>query len=150
VFSGRFEHAIDDKGRVSIPARFREVLERNNHERLFITNWYGAEGEPCLELYPPNLWQELLDKAANQPRFSANMQTFEVFFIGGAHEVPVDRQGRILIPSLLREFAGLYRDVLFSAVRDHFQLWDKARLEKVLKTSQERIRDPQFFEKLNF
>ena len=73
------------------------------------------------------------------------MQTFETFFIGGAHEVPVDRQGRILIPTNLREFAHLDREATFSARQDHFQLWDKKTLEKVLKANEEKILQPDFF-----
>ena len=69
-------------------------------------------------------------------------------FIGGAHEVPVDRQGRILIPTNLRDYAKLDREVTFSARQDHFQLWDKQTLGKVLKATEEKIIDPEFFTKL--
>ena len=100
MFSGRFDHAIDEKGRVSIPARFREVLQREGHDRLFITNFFYTR-ERCLELYPP------------------------------------------------REWAGLARDVTFSARRDHFQLWDRQVLERVLRATEEEVQDPAFFEKLN-
>jgi MraZ protein len=76
------------------------------------------------------------------------VQAFETFFIGGAHEVPVDRQGRILIPTNLRDFAKLDREVTFSAMQDHFQLWDRQTLGRVLKATEEKILDPEFFAKL--
>ena len=76
------------------------------------------------------------------------VQVFETLIIGGAHEVPVDRQGRILIPPKLREYAALDREVTFSARQDHFQLWDRQILEKVLKATEEKIMDPEFFSKL--
>jgi MraZ protein len=147
VFSGRFDHSIDEKGRVSIPAKFREVLERENHDRLYITNFPFA-GERCLALYPPSQWDALNEQLRTKPRFDPAVQSFETFFIGGAHEVPVDRQGRILIPTNLREYAKLDREVTFSARRDHFQLWDKKVIEKVLKASEEKLLDPEFFTKL--
>lgn len=148
MFSGRFDHAIDEKGRVSIPARFREVLQREGHERLFITNFFYTR-ERCLELYPPREWDAVVAKFASRGQFDPTLQKFETFFISGAQEVPVDRQGRILIPAKLREWAGLAREVTFSARRDHFQLWDKQVLERVLRATEEEIQDPAFFEKLN-
>ncbi len=147
MFSGRFDHAIDDKGRVSIPARFREVLQREGHDRLFVTNSYH-ERERCLEVYPPGGWEQFLQKVATHNRFDPDMQKFETFYIGGAFEIPVDRQGRILIPPRLREFAALTREVTFSAVRDHFQLWDKGTLERVLRASESDLQDPEFYKKL--
>ena len=147
MFTGRFDHSIDEKGRVSIPARFREVLQRENHDRLYITNFPYA-GERCLALYPPSQWDQLNAHLQTKPRFDPQVQAFETLIIGGAHEVSVDRQGRILIPTNLRVFAKLDRDVTFSARQDHFQLWDKQILEKVLKATEEKIMDPEFFTKL--
>jgi MraZ protein len=147
VFSGRFDHSIDEKGRVSIPARFREVLQRENHDRLYITN-FPHEGERCLALYPPSQWDALNAKLQAKPRFDPQVQVFETLIIGGAHEVPVDKQGRILIPTNLREYAKLDREGTFSARQDHFQLWDKKILAKVLKATEEKIMDPEFFAKL--
>ncbi len=145
--AGRFDHAIDEKGRVSIPARFREILQRENHDRLYITN-FPYENERCLALYPPSQWDTLNANLRSKPRFDPRVQAFETFFIGGAHEVPVDRQGRILIPTNLRDFAKLDREVTFSAMQDHFQLWDRQTLGKVLKATEEKILDPEFFAKL--
>ncbi len=148
MFSGRFDHSIDEKGRVSIPARFREVLQREGHDRLFITNFFFNR-ERCLELYPPGEWDAFVAKIAERGRFDPAVQKFETFYIAGAQEVPVDRQGRILIPAKLRDWAGLGREVTFSARRDHFQLWDKNLLERVLRATEEEVQDPAFFEKLN-
>jgi transcriptional regulator MraZ len=149
VFSGRFDHAIDDKGRVSIPARFRELLQREGHDRLFITNFYYS-GERCLEVYPPAEWEKFVAQISSKNRFDSVVQKFEAFYIGGAYEVPVDRQGRVLVPPKQREWAGLVREVTFSALRDHFQLWDKAVLERVLRATEEELQDPGFYAKLNF
>ena len=78
-------------------------------------------------------------------------QLFETFYVGGAHEVQVDRQGRILIPPKLREFAGLGRDVTFSAKHNRFQLWDRATLERILRSAEEQlVADPELLAKLDF
>ncbi len=147
MFSGRFDHAIDDKGRVSIPARFREKLELEGNDRLFITN-SRFEGKRCLDLYPPAEWSQLLEKVSGRPRFDDAVRHFEMFYIAGAFEVPVDKQGRILIPPKLREYAALGREITFSASTDRFQLWDKATLEEVLAVAEKQFDDPQFFNKL--
>jgi MraZ protein len=147
VFSGRYDHAIDDKGRVSIPVRFREELDRDGHDRLYITNFI-FEGQRCLEVFPPNEWTRLQEQIRQRARFDREVRSFELFYIGGAHEVLVDKQGRILVPPKLREFAALKGDVTFSALTDHFQLWDKSALEEVLKATEQRFSDPEFFQKL--
>ena len=147
MFSGRFDHAIDDKGRVNLPAKFREQLEGGGHDRLYITNFI-FEGQRCLEAYPPNEWSRLQDQIRQRARFDREVRAFELFYIGGAHEVLVDKQGRILVPPKLREFASLKGEVTFSALTDHFQLWDKAVLEDVLKATEARFSDPEFFNKL--
>lgn len=149
MFGGRFDHTIDDKGRVSIPTQVREALARDNHDTVFVTNW-GAEGERCLAVFPPANWTKLVGKASQRASLESKMQAFQMFVIGGAHEVQVDRQGRILIPPRLREYGRLGREVTFSAMADHFQLWDKPTLEQVLaKVQQQIFDDPDFIAKLN-
>jgi MraZ protein len=150
VFNGRFDHAIDEKGRVSITARFREVLQREGHDRLYITNFI-FEREKLLELYPPAEWDATVAKFAQRRTGDRVAQLFETFYIGGAHEVQVDRQGRILIPPKLREFAGLGRDATFSARHNRFQLWDRATLERILKSAEDQLlADPDLLAKLDF
>ena len=148
MFSGRFDHATDEKGRVSIPARFREVLQRDGHETVFITNWIHLK-ERCLAVYPPNQWMKLIGKISQHGSLGPSAQTLQMFLVGGAHEVQVDRQGRILIPPRLREYARLDRDVTFSALTDHFQLWDKAVLQRILEQAEQQMMDPEFVGKLN-
>lgn len=147
MFSGRFDHSIDEKGRVSIPAKFREVLQRENHDRLYITK-FPEEGEWCLALYPPSQWDAFNESLRTKSRFDRQVRAFEMVVIGSAHEVEVDRQGRILVPPILRKDAHLDRDVTFSARRDHFQLWDKQILAKILKANEDKILDPEFLSKL--
>jgi len=148
VFYGRFDHAIDDKGRVSIPARFREVLQREGHDRLYITN-FMLDGERLLELFPPNEWDKVVAKFSSSRATDREAQLFETFYLGGAHEVLVDRQGRILVPPRLRDFARLGREVIFSAKHNRFELWDKNTLERILSSTEESFQNPEFLAKIN-
>jgi MraZ protein len=148
VFNGSFDHAIDDKGRVSIPVRFRDELQRNACEALVITNNFTT-GQPCLQLYSPDGWQrEIVSRVQNKPHFDPEIEDFLNFIVGSAHEVPIDRAGRILIPPRLRAFAGLEREVTFSGRLGYFQLWSKARFEQVFNASAEMFKDPEFRRKL--
>ena len=148
MFNGRFDHAIDEKGRVSIPVRFREILQREGHDRLYITN-FMIDHERLLELFPPNEWEKKVAKFSGSRATDRDAQLFETFYIGGAHEVPVDRQGRILIPPKLREFARLGREVTFSAKHNRFELWDKQTLERILTMAEESLQNPEFLAKIN-
>ncbi|MBE3604243.1 division/cell wall cluster transcriptional repressor MraZ [bacterium] len=148
MFSGRYDHTIDEKGRVSIPARFREVLQRQNHDRLYITNFI-EDSQRCLDLYPPAEWERVIRKFEERRSSDRASQLFETFYVGGAYEVPVDRQGRILIPPKLRDFAGLGHEVTFSAKHNRFQLWERARLDQILHAAEEQlVQDPEFLNKI--
>jgi MraZ protein len=125
------------------------VLESEGRDRLLITN-HIFERERCLALYRPREWDELVGRIREKARFDRNLQLFQTLYIGGAHEIQVDRQGRILIPPKLREFAKLDHEVTFSAQIDHFQLWDRLGLERILTAAEESLMaDPDFLGKLN-
>jgi MraZ protein len=147
VFSGRFDYAVDDKGRIGLPACIRDALKDEEHDTLFITN-YVVNRQKVLQLFVPSEWQRLLTSLREKGRFNPEIQRFERFYIGGAHEVAVDRQGRILIPQRLRDYASLSGEITFSANHDHFELWNKALLEKELQASEDMLMDPEFFSKL--
>jgi MraZ protein len=147
VFNGRFDHTIDEKGRVSLPVRFRDVLLREGQDRLYITNFF-EDRDHCLEAYLPTGWEKVIAKFADQPMLDEEVQSFETFYVGGAHEVPVDKQGRILLPQKLRDFAKLDHEVTFSAKHNRFQIWDKTILDEKLKAFEERMNDPEYRKKI--
>lgn len=121
MFMGQFEHTIDAKGRTIIPAKYREDLG----DTFVVTR--GLDG--CLYLYPAIDWQEFADKLKNLPSNLKNRQ-IQRQFLSKAMEVSLDKQGRILIPSMLREMAGLEKDVVFVGMMNHVEVWDKTRLEQ--------------------
>jgi MraZ protein len=148
VFIGQFDHALDEKGRVSIPVQFREELQRQGHNRLYITN-HVVVRERCLALYPPKQWEELIERIREKSRTDPETELPEIFYIGRAHQVELDRQGRILIPAKLRDFAHIERDVTFSAQIDYLQLWSRATLERLDAVANKLAdEDPKFMAKL--
>lgn len=134
MFRGRFEHSIDPKGRVSIPSKFREILATNYDERLIITNFDG-----CLWGYPYAEWQIIEDKVAALPQMKSEVKAFQRVFISAATECPIDKQGRILIPPTLRDYAGIAKDLIFVGMTKRVEIWASDRWQKVFEQSQDSI-----------
>ncbi len=133
MFLGRFEHTIDEKGRISIPSRFREILKGGYNERLIITTYDG-----CLYLYPETEWKKLADKALTFDFVLPKDKEFMRLFFSGAMECSLDKLGRILIPPPHREYAGIKKDVIFAGMLKRIEIWAKERFEeRVLKPSME-------------
>ncbi len=144
MFRGSFEHTLDNKGRLSIPAKFREVLLGKGDDRIVITN-FVVEQARCLDVYPFDEWVRFEDEVRKKPRFDRRIIAFQNYYLGGASECAVDKQGRILIPPLLREYANLKRDVVLVSVLDKFRVWDKETWKKVFAEAEEKLmQDPDF------
>jgi MraZ protein len=124
MFEGRSRHTLDDKGRLAIPARFKEILKTRGDLSLVVTNL-----NDCLVAFPRDDWQHLKEKAINLPLFDSAANIYLRYFISGAIECPL-KQGRILLPSDLRELAGLKREVVLVGHLTRFEIWDKDRWEK--------------------
>src|SRR5262245_60003544 len=116
MFSGSDQHTIDDKGRVAIPARFREALRSElQDERLVVTN-FRRRGRPCVDVYPVPRWRGFVEMVDRKKRHDGRIGAFEEWYVTNAREVEPDTQGRILIPSMLREYAQLGREVIVAGV----------------------------------
>lgn len=143
MFLGSFEHSIDAKGRVSLPMRFRELLSSSGDGRLVLTINVDPGGQ-CLVAYPIPEWQAFQERIAGLPQFDENVILLKRLHIGGASEVSLDRQGRILVPPMLREYAELRNQVVFAGLGSTVELWDRGRWEaqrEVAKKSLPRIND---------
>lgn len=136
MFRGHYTHTVDDKGRVAIPARFRETLAGLQEERLVVTK-FALHGQRCLDAYPLGAWQQLEAKLLEKKRFDQAVARFRNYYVSGAHECGVDSQGRILLPQLLREYAGLRRDVMFAGDIDKFRIWDKESWQEVFAAAEQ-------------
>src|SRR5574341_91198 len=99
MFTGRYSHTIDKKGRVSIPSKFREILLMEYDDKLVITNYIN-----CLYSYPLTEWKKLQKKFEQMNQFDKTNEDFHRFFVSAAETCTIDRQGRILIPPGLRGY----------------------------------------------
>ena len=119
MFMGEYNHTIDAKGRLIIPARFRELLG----EEFILTK--GLDG--CLSIYPMDAWETFETKLRALPLTNKNARTFTRFFVAGATNCELDKQGRILVPQTLREFAGLEKDVVLTGNLNRIEVWSKEK-----------------------
>ena len=115
---GEYEHTIDDKNRLTLPARFREQLA----EGVVVTR--GMDG--CLYAYPAAEWRERFQsRVGGLDPLSREGRKLQRHFFSGAAEAELDKQGRIMIPAALRGYARLQRDVVVAGVHDHLEIWDR-------------------------
>lgn len=115
MFMGRYNHTIDPKGRLSIPSKYREILG----DEFVVSK--GMDG--CLFVYANDAWKAFEEKLASLPLINREARQFARFFLSGAQYVTVDKQGRILMPQDLREFAGLERDVVLAGAGGRIEIW---------------------------
>ena len=149
MFRGCFEHSIDDKGRVSIPVSFRKVLLGLQDERIVVTKFL-LHSFRCLDIYPQAEWEVLEQELLNKPRFDETFAKLEAFYLSNAQECAVDKQGRILLPPMLREYASLQKDVVFASALKKFRIWDKATWQRFNQESEkDLVQDPRLFAGLN-
>ena len=118
---GEYEHSLDAKGRLIIPSKFREVLG----DEFVVTK--GMDG--CLFVFDDPEWQAFEEKLRALPMIDKEARQFTRFFLAGAASVEVDKQGRILLPAVLREFAGITKDAVLVGVGSRVEIWSKDRWE---------------------
>jgi MraZ protein len=119
MFTGEYRHAIDEKGRVAVPARFRASLAGG----ALVSRWLDA----CVALFPTSAWDQLAEKVAGLPISDPGARTFSRFVFSGAFDVELDRQGRFVVPPSLREWAQLSGEAVVVGARDHVEIWAPAR-----------------------
>ena len=119
MFMGEYSHSIDEKGRLIIPSKFRFELG----ETFVLTR--GLDG--CLCVYPQSEWNILEEKLRELPLTNKNARTITRFLVSGAASCELDKQGRILVPTALREYAGLEKDVVVTGNLERIEIWDKAK-----------------------
>lgn len=122
MFIGQYQHHLEEKGRLSIPAKFRDELS---------TGAVLAQGlDGCLALYPKAAWQSLIAKVSALPLTQSDARGFTRSISYGAAEVEIDRLGRILIPEYLKKFAGLAEECVVAGTIDRIEIWDKRKFDK--------------------
>lgn len=121
-FSGKYYYTVDLKGRIIVPAPFREMLSSNYSSKLYITN---APFDKCLYIYPLEEWNKLQDQVRIKPRSDEAIRFFMRRVIASAVEVEMDKQGRILVPVALREDAHINSNVVLAGQIERIELWDR-------------------------
>ena len=121
VFMSEYNHTVDAKGRLIIPSKFREILG----DEFVISK--GMDG--CLFVYANDDWKAFEEKLTSLPLINKEARQFARFFLAGAAQVEVDKQGRILLPASLRSFANLDKDVVLVGVGSRIEIWDKEKYE---------------------
>ncbi len=124
MFLGEFEHNMDDKGRLAVPARFREGLG----DGVVITRGFDR----CLMGFPRLTWEQLAQQVSSLSLGQSDARNIRRLLFSGAADVQLDRQGRILIPQNLREYAGLGEQVIVTGLNTHFEIWSDTRWREVL------------------
>jgi MraZ protein len=133
MFRGRYQHTIDPKGRLSVPARFRDAL---------------AQYEHSLEVHPLEEWQRFEEKLNGQSLFSPEVRKLSRLYISRAKDIALDGAGRILLPPDTRVQAGLEKEVtILGGGRKMFEVWDRARFDEYERTQGDAL--PTLFEKLS-
>ncbi|MGM0452152.1 MAG: division/cell wall cluster transcriptional repressor MraZ [Thermodesulfobacteriota bacterium] len=139
MFRGSSFHTIDSKGRIIIPTRFRELVRENGGEGLILSGMDNG-----LVAYPYTTWAEVERKILMMAEKSRAMRRFRRVFIGGSSDCPLDRQGRILVPQSLRQYANLNKDIVMVGVLDHFEIWSRDNWdEENRKLEEEDLQDTE-------
>jgi MraZ protein len=134
MFFGEAEYTLDDKGRLTIPAKFRSHLS----DGVIV-----ARGlEPCLLIFTPDAWQNYVTSLyGHLPQNKENTRAIARFVFSGASDQTLDKQGRILLPSNLRTYAGLRENVVILGIQDHLEVWDVEAWQKDLKSLEINARE---------
>jgi MraZ protein len=133
MFMGEFQHGVDAKGRLIVPAKLREGLG----ERFIATK--GLEN--CLFVFPPSEWEAFGEKLKAMPLASGAARAFTRLFFSGATECELDPQGRILLPANLREYAAIDKDVVIVGVSSRVEIWARTKWEEYCQKAEDSFSD---------
>jgi MraZ protein len=128
MFIGEYQHSIDPKKRLAVPSRFRTDLKN----RVVVTKGL----DKCLIIYPMKVWEELAGKLGTLPIGESSTRSFVRSMLAGASDSEIDKQGRILIPDFLKEYAGLDKNVVIAGVYNRLEVWDENKWSEYKKNAE--------------
>ncbi len=120
MFYGEYTHGIDTKGRLILPARFRDVAKDNGIDRFFVTRGL----DKCIFMFAEGEWRQQEQKFKNLSFTKGEARAFNRLFFSGAVEVLPDKQGRFIIPQYLKDFAGIKKDAIVIGVSNRIEIWE--------------------------
>lgn len=131
MFRGSTQLSLDSKGRLAIPAKYRNELLANCGGNIVVT----ADPSRCLLIYPQSVWEPIEKKLSGFSSFNPQIRSLQRLIIGNACDVEMDGSGRILIGAPLRQFAGLQKEVVLAGQGEKFELWDMAKWDLEIDTA---------------
>lgn len=137
MFYGEYEHRLDKKQRIIIPSTFREVSKENYVEKFFMTRGLDR----CLFMFPEEEWKSQEAKFKSMPFTKRETRKFNRLFFSGAACVIPDKQGRILIPSYLKHYAAIKKEIMIIGVSNRIEIWDRKGWEEFYASSKESFED---------
>ncbi|MGM0897627.1 MAG: division/cell wall cluster transcriptional repressor MraZ [Bacillota bacterium] len=133
MFMGEFQHNVDAKGRLIVPAKYRELLG----DQFVITRGL----DQCLFGYPMNEWNKIEEKLKDMPVTKKDARAFTRFFFSGAQEVELDKQGRVNIPANLLSYAKIEKECVILGVSNRFEIWAKDAWDTYFEESEESFNE---------
>jgi len=129
LFLGEYDHAQDDRGRITLPRKIRQEL---GNEEVIVSRGFDA----CIFGFDRDSWEREATKQLEAPVTEEKARSIRRYMFAGAQKVEVDKLGRILLPALLKEYAGITGEVKVIGAGDHFEIWDKEKWEEYAKNLQ--------------
>ena len=137
MFYGEHEHTIDKKGRLIIPSKFREAFKEYDVEKFYITRGL----DKCLFMFTENEWKTQESKFRSIPFTKSEARKFNRMYFAGASQIECDKQGRILIPKYLKDYAAIKRDVMIVGVSSRIEIWSREAWDSYYNNSKESFED---------
>ena len=133
MFIGEYQHTIDTKGRLAVPAKLKAQLAKGAVVTRGLDN--------CLFLYTKTEWQKLADKLATLPISKSNTRAFSRLMLAGAMDVSLDKQGRIMLPDYLRQYSTMKKKVIIAGLYNRLEIWDSQKWELFKKGAEKNSTD---------
>ena len=137
MFYGEYDHTLDRKGRLIIPAQFRQIAKEHYIEKFFVTRGL----DKCLFMFAEEEWKVQEQKFKSLPFTKVEARKFNRLYFSGACEIVPDRQGRILIPQYLKDFAGIKKDVVIVGVSSRVEIWSKDNWSEFYESYRDAFED---------
>jgi len=137
MFYGEYEHSLDKKGRLIVPSKFREIFKEHYAEKFYITRGL----DKCLFVFTEEEWKAQERKFKDMPFTRQESRQFNRLYFSGACEVACDKQGRILVPQYLKEYAEIKEDVMIVGVSDRIEIWSKEKWKEFFNNSMGSFED---------
>ena len=137
MFYGEFAHSIDNKGRLILPSKIREVAKANFVEKFYVTRGL----DKCLFMFSEEEWKAAEQKFKTMSFTKTDARKFNRLYFSGAVEVVADKQGRILLPTYLKDFAGIKRDVVIIGVSNRVEIWAKDQWQEFYRSNLESFEE---------